>query len=203
MKKISMAIDLDRCIGCFSCEIACKNENQVALGVQYNKVFNVGPSGEYPNMEMYQVPALCQACANAPCVEVCPTGASYIDKDGLILIDSEKCIACGACMTACPYGARSYNEKADYVEKCTMCSHLLNANDQPACVKACCAKARIVGDVNDPNSEISKVVAKAGKNAHSLPDEGNNPTVRYILHKKTASWKERKSWTFFEDKLNK
>ena len=73
MKKMSMVIDLDRCIGCYSCEVACKNENHVALGVQYNKVFTVGPVGEYPDLEMYYVPAVCQACKDAPCVTACPT----------------------------------------------------------------------------------------------------------------------------------
>jgi Fe-S-cluster-containing dehydrogenase component len=200
MKKTALVIDLDRCIGCYSCEIACKNENNVALGVQYNKVFTVGPSGTYPELEMYYLPAVCQSCKDAPCVEVCPSGASYVDKDGIILIDSKKCIACLACLSACPYGARSFNEKAKYVEKCTMCSHLLNTGDKPACVKACCAKARFVGDVNDPNSEVSKIIAKAGKNARSLPDEGNKPSTRYILHDQTAKWKEKKTWTFFPSK---
>ncbi|MGE4466089.1 4Fe-4S dicluster domain-containing protein [Sphaerochaeta sp.] len=200
MKKTALVIDLDRCIGCYSCEVACKNENNVALGVQYNKVFTMGPTGKFPNLEMYYLPAMCQSCKDAPCVAVCPTGASYVAKDGVILIDSKKCIACLSCISACPYGARKFNEEAKYVEKCHMCEHLLEAGDKPACVKACCAKARTVGDVNDPNSEVSKKIANAGKNAHSLPDEGNHPSTRYILHPKTAKWQNRKSWTFFQSK---
>ncbi len=200
MKKTAIIVDLDRCIGCYSCEVACKNENHIDLGVQYNKVFTIGPTGKFPDLEMYYMPAMCQSCENPPCVSVCPTGASYIDKDGVILIDSKKCIACMSCISACPYGARKYNSKREYVEKCTMCSHLLNAGDKPACVKACCSKARIIGDVNDPNSEVSKKIAKAGKAAHSLPDEGNKPATRYILHDKTAKWQEKKSWTFFDNK---
>ncbi len=199
MKKTALVIDLDRCIGCYSCEIACKNENKIDLGVQYNKVFTMGPTGSFPNLEMYYLPAVCQSCKNAPCVEVCPTGASYVDKDGVILVDSKKCIACMSCISACPYGARKFNEKQQYVEKCTMCSHLLNAGDQPACVKVCCAKARFFGDVNDPESKVSKIIKEAGSAARSLPDEGNHPATRYILHDKTAKWQNKKSWTFFEN----
>jgi len=199
MKKTAIIIDLDRCIGCYSCEVACKNENQVDLGVQYNKVFTIGPSGTFPDLEMYYLPSMCQSCENPPCVDVCPTGASYITKDGIILVDSKKCIACLACISACPYGARKFNEGREYVEKCTMCSHLLDAGDKPACVKACCAKARTIGDINDPHSDAAKKIASAGVNAHALPDEGNKPATRYILHDKNAKWQKKKSWTFFEN----
>ena len=93
------------------------------------------------------------------------------------------------CMAACPYGARSYNPEAKVVEKCTLCHHLQEVGDQPACVKVCCAKARFFGDVDDPESDVSKVLAAAGtENVHSMPDSGNHPTVRYILHKKTGEW---------------
>jgi Fe-S-cluster-containing dehydrogenase component len=200
MKKKSMLIDLDRCIGCFSCEVACKNENNIDLGIQWNKVFTIGPTGVFPDLEMYFLPSLCQACDSAPCVAVCPTGASHVNAEGVILVDHQKCIGCMACITACPYKARSFNTKSAVVEKCTLCDHL-KAPDKPACVKACCAKARFVGDFDDPGGEIQQRIKKAGeKNVHALPDAGNSPTVRYILSEKTAKWHDRKTWVFFPEK---
>jgi len=93
------------------------------------------------------------------------------------------------CMAACPYGARSYNADTNVVEKCTLCQHLQAVGEKPACVKVCCAKARFFGDIDDPESDVSKAIAAAGpENVHSLPDSGNHPTVRYILHKKTGDW---------------
>ncbi|MCD8566853.1 MAG: 4Fe-4S binding protein [Geovibrio sp.] len=149
---------------------------------------------------MYFLPSLCQACDSAPCVAVCPTGASHVNAEGVILVDHQKCIGCMACITACPYKARSFNTKSAVVEKCTLCDHL-KAPDKPACVKACCAKARFVGDFDDPDGEIRQKIKKAGeKNVHALPDAGNSPTVRYILSEKTAKWHDRKTWVFFPEK---
>lgn len=125
----------------------------------------------------------------AECVKVCPTGATYRTDDGQILVNKEKCIGCKMCMAACPYGARSYNADTNVVEKCTLCQHLQAVGEKPACVKVCCAKARFFGDIDDPESDVSKAIAAAGpENVHSLPDSGNHPTVRYILHKKTGDW---------------
>lgn len=198
MKKKTMVIDLDRCIGCYSCEVSCKMENSVDLGVTYNKVLSMGPVGTFPEVEMYFLPTICQSCKDAPCVEVCPTEASYINEDGVILVDKTKCIGCLSCMEACPYGARSFNKNTEVVEKCTLCAHM-KGDEKPACVKVCCAKARFVGDIDDPNSEISLKLKEAGaENVHSMPNEGNNPTVKYILHKKTAKWQDRKNWKFFQ-----
>lgn len=200
MKK-TMVIDLDRCIGCYSCEIACKMENSIDLGVYYNKILTIGPVGEFPNLEMYFLPSMCQHCRNAPCVEICPTGSSHMGDDGLVLVDPYTCVGCRACIPACPYNARSFNENKDLAEKCTLCSHLTDPAEQPACVKACCAKARFVGDLDDSNSIVSqKLQGVDQENIHAMPDTGNNPTVRYILHGTTARWQQRESWQFFPKK---
>ena len=115
----AIVVDLDRCSGCFSCEIACKMENGIALGSYYNKVMTVGPFGDFPRIQQYFLPVHCQQCENAPCVHVCPTGASYRDPDtNVVLVDKAKCIGCKYCMMACPYGVRSWNKEERVVE-CT------------------------------------------------------------------------------------
>ncbi len=190
MVQKAMVLDVDRCIGCYSCVVACKLENNVALGNYWNKVLQVGPNGTFPDVEMYFLPVLCQHCDNPQCVKVCPTGASQKRDDGIVLIDKDKCIGCQYCVMACPYGVRYFNEQTKVVEKCTFCAHLVAAGKDPACVADCCAKARIFGDLDDPNSNVSKALREAGSNSvHTLVDVGNNPSVRYILHRKTATWR--------------
>ena len=102
-------------------------ENGVALGERWSKVFTVGPVGEYPDMTRYALPTMCQQCENAPCVSVCPTGASYRDGNNVVLVDKEKCIGCKYCMMACPYGVRSWNAAEKCAEKCTLCGHLTSS----------------------------------------------------------------------------
>ena len=179
MAQKTLVIDLDRCIGCYACEAACKLENNVPMGVYYNKVLTIGPVGKYPDIHQYFLPTVCQNCKDAPCLKVCPTGATYKTEDGQILVNKEKCIGCKMCIAACPYGARSFNPESKVVEKCTLCRHLQEVDEKPACVKACCAGARFFGDIDDPESDVSKAIAAAGpENVHSMPDVGNKPTVR-------------------------
>jgi len=189
-KRLALVIDLDRCIGCCGCEVSCKQENGVAVDVLWNKVVEQGPYGTFPDVEHYFLPTVCQQCDEPQCVKVCPTGASYVQTDGIVLINREKCLGCKYCMMACPYGVRSFNREKKVVEKCTLCVQLQAVNEKPACVKACAAKARFLGDLNDSGSDASRVLREAGEvNAHSLPDVGNCPKTRYILHPKTAEWR--------------
>lgn len=191
MARNCIVVNLDRCTGCFGCEVACKMENGVALGERWSKVFTVGPVGEYPDMTRYALPTMCQQCENAPCVSVCPTGASYRDGNNVVLVDKEKCIGCKYCMMACPYGVRSWSPSEHVVEKCTLCGQLTSVGEEPKCVAACCASARFYGDLDDPNSDASKALAAAGADSvHRLKDVGNGPQTAYILSAKYAEWKE-------------
>ena len=183
MARNCIVVNIDRCTGCYACQVACKMQNEVALGLAWNKVKVVGPVGEYPNMVRYPLPTMCQECENAPCLEVCPTGATYRDEEtGVILIDSEQCIGCQACMQACPYGQRCYNDQTGVVEKCNLCHDLTAKGELPACVKSCSAGARFYGDLDDPESDVSKELAKYSEDQiHTLPDTGNAPLTKYII----------------------
>ena len=195
MTRNIIDIDLDSCIGCHSCAVVCKQENNVGLGTFYNKVLTVGPSGTYPDLEMYYLPVSCQHCDNPECVSVCPTGASYKRDDGVVLVDHSKCIGCQYCVMACPYGVRYLNEEEKVVEKCTLCEQKLSQGELPQCVSQCGGNARWIGDTEagyesfegseDPLGKRRKMVEFlepfTDADVHKLPDVGNKPSYSYIL----------------------
>ena len=118
---------------------------------------------------------------------MCPTGASYKRDDGVVLVDHSKCIGCQYCVMACPYGVRAYDTSKDkgVIEKCTMCAHLIDKGEKPACVKHCPGQARKFGDLDDPQSDVSKL--RAAKKTYKLKDVGNHPGVDYAMDK--CAWK--------------
>ena len=195
MTRNIIDIDLDSCIGCHSCAVVCKQENNVGLGTFYNKVLTVGPSGIYPDLEMYYLPVSCQHCDNPECVSVCPTGASYKRDDGVVLVDHSRCIGCQYCVMACPYGVRYLNEEEKVVEKCTLCEQKLSQGELPQCVSQCGGNARWIGDTEagyesfegseDPLGKRRKMVEFlepfTDADVHKLPDVGNKPSYSYIL----------------------
>ena len=161
MTRNIIDIDLDSCIGCHSCAVVCKQENNVGLGTFYNKVLTVGSSGTYPDLEMYYLPVSCQHCDNPECVSVCPTGASYKRDDGVVLVDHSKCIGCQYCVMACPYGAISLESiglpsatsetmaqksMRSVAVRCDLCKDWMKREGKsvPACVEACPVHARSV-----------------------------------------------------------
>ena len=208
-QKRAHVIDLDRCSGCDSCVVACKFENGVTLGHYWNRVLAIGPTGEYPNVEMYWLPVACQQCVNAPCLVVCPTGASYRDPDNdVVLINKEKCIGCSYCLYSCPYGVRQLNDDLGVMEKCTLCNHITSKSDGnenhndtfdpdhavPPCVHNCSTGARYFGDLSNPDSAAAKAIAAAqaaGRQVKTLTDDtGAKPLTTYLLSKEIAEWKE-------------
>jgi len=205
-----MVINLQRCVGCEACTIACKQENHTPPGVAYAKVIKE-EVGEYPHVRRRFLPILCNHCENPPCVPVCPVGATWKRKeDGIVVVDYTICIGCRYCVTACPYGARYFDFGDNYYEplnefeqqaspeygrrwlrskrespvgnvrKCTFCLHRLVRGEEPACVQTCMPRARIFGDLNDPESEVSRLVDE--RRHFRLKEElGTEPSVYYIL----------------------
>lgn len=204
MTRLALAIDLKRCIGCTTCSMACKMQNNVPDGMLWNRVLTEGvdiydgAEGVYPNLSRTYVPFACQHCDNPACQKVCPTNATYTDDKGRVEIDYDKCIGCRMCMAACPYNARVFNWNepvrsagADYgdpevpvrpkgvMEKCTLCKERTDRGEEPMCVKCCPADARIFGDLDDPNSEISRRIRERDA-VQLLEHFGTNPKVHYL-----------------------
>ena len=158
-KRFGMLIDLSLCIGCNACAVACKQENGVPL-TKFNTWVESWDVGTGEQARRANQPKLCNHCADAPCVKVCPTGASYRTEDGVVLVDAEKCIGCKYCMAACPYQARIVQESTGVVEKCRFCWENGEPGNPPACVGTCISGARVFGDLDDPESDISKAIAQ-------------------------------------------
>lgn len=175
-----MVIDLGKCVGCHACTVACKNQNNLADGMYWNRVLTVGPEGEFPNLSMFRLPAACMHCQQAPCVEGCPTGASYRREDGIVLVEESKCMGCQYCAIVCPYDARHFDKEKGIVTKCKFCVDRLDAGQLPACVETCQLKARVVGDANDPDSEVAQLIRS--ERVQRLHEElGTEPSIYYIL----------------------
>ncbi len=214
MTHKAIITDLNRCVGCLACSVACKALNGVQIGNYWNKVMRVGPnpepdgSGKWPDVYMYFLTMSCQHCKNPECVKVCPTQASYIAEDGTIQIDKEKCIGCQFCVMACPYGVRYLNDDERVVEKCTLCEQRLNQGELPACVAQCGGNARWVGDIDEgydsfvgarnscergpEEGEYRKMTdflePFEESDVHALPQVGNDPAFRFILRR--HHWEE-------------
>ena len=181
MARYAMVMDTRRCIGCQSCTVACRVNNELPLDMIYNPVTTVGPVGVFPNIHMTYLPLICMHCANPPCVECCPTGASQQRLDGIVWVDQNKCVGCKACVMACPYGARIPNHEKGVVQKCDFCLERVEAGKAPWCVKTCHQKARIFGNLDDPSSEVHQLVYREGA-VRLLEELGTEPQVYYIVN---------------------
>ncbi len=198
-KQYGIAVDIGTCIGCGVCVIACKQEHDLppytddvpgTRGRAWNQVLSM-PEGVYPDLSVEYLYIQCMHCENPPCVEACPVkGALQKREDGIVIINKKKCDGCKGkpegprCMPACPYGVIQFDDKKGVAEGCTLCAHLVDAGREPACVKACIGGSLTFGDLNDPDSKISKALKAAGERAFVLkPEKGTNPSLRYIRPK--------------------
>jgi len=215
MPRWGMVIDLKKCIHCYACMIACKQEHFLPPGVFWSRVL-VSETGEYPRVVKLVYPVLCNHCKEAACVKVCPTGATTQRQDGIVTIDPDKCSGCQYCVIACPYQQRTFyaDDKKEYfpgqgltelevigrklyplqpgsVIKCNFCQERIDSGIQqglkpgvdrqatPACAITCPVKARHFGNLDDPDSEVSKLImVRKGYQLH--PEWGTEPSVYYI-----------------------
>lgn len=179
-KHYAMTVQVAKCIGCQACTVACKFQNNVPEEQFRTKTPALGPKGTFPNLTMTFEKEACQMCKNAPCVKVCPTKASHYNEDGVVLVDANKCVGCKYCMTACPYDARFINKETGAADKCTFCYETrVSKGLKPACVSTCLGGALSFGDINDPNSDVAKLMAKF-KSEVRKPEFGTQPSVYYI-----------------------
>jgi Fe-S-cluster-containing dehydrogenase component len=170
-------LDQSRCIGCHACTTACKSENEVPVGVTRTYVKSVDV-GVFPQARRVFQVTRCNQCEDAPCVAACPTEAMYRRADGIVDFDKSVCIGCKACMAACPYDAIFINPDDHSAEKCNMCAHRIDMGLEPACVTVCPTEAILVGDLNDPASEVARVIGREAVQVRR-PEKLTRPGVYY------------------------
>lgn len=176
--KYGFVMDNSSCIGCHACSTACKSENEVPVGVNRTWVKYV-ESGQYPDSRRSFQVNRCNHCENPPCVTICPTAAMNQRPDGIVDFNSDACIGCKACIQACPYDAIYLDPETHTAAKCNYCAHRVELELEPACVVVCPAHAIIAGDMDDPASEISRVLAKKNVTVRK-PEQGTAPKLFYI-----------------------
>src|SRR5499433_2617237 len=176
--RYGFVIDQRKCIGCHACTVACKEENQVALGVNRTWVKYI-EKGTFPDTRRYFSVMRCNHCDNAPCVAICPTVALYRRSDGIVDFNGDRCIGCKSCMQACPYDALYINPNTNTAEKCNFCAHRIESRLEPACVIVCPVQAIIAGDLDDPASHISHLIASE-QTLVRKPEAGTLPKLFYI-----------------------
>ncbi|MEZ4514165.1 MAG: 4Fe-4S dicluster domain-containing protein [Chloroflexota bacterium] len=177
-KNYGFVIDNRKCIGCHACSVACKSENEVPLSVSRTWVKYV-ETGTFPNSRRHFQVTRCNHCANPPCVRICPTQAMYQREDGIVEFDNSFCIGCKACLQACPYDAIYIDPDSHTAAKCHYCAHRTDIGLEPACVVVCPEQAIIAGDMNDPASKISQLLARNDVTVRK-PEQGTAPKLFYI-----------------------
>jgi phenylacetyl-CoA:acceptor oxidoreductase subunit 1 len=210
-----MVVDLSKCVRCYACIAACRIEHFLPIGMSWPRLMALETGGDEPTVSTYSV--RCNQCQNAPCIEVCPTGATQQRDDGIVWVDQDKCVGCRYCVVACPYqnrtflskdkdigffpgeietdfekaGKELYSHQTGTTEKCNFCAERIDAGlakglkpgidreATPACVNTCPAQALTFGDLDDPNSEVSRIIKeKGGFQLH--PEYGTDPSVYFI-----------------------
>jgi tetrathionate reductase subunit B len=172
--RFGLIIDQERCIGCEACTVACRNENRGGQGWIRVETLNVNqkdtPEGKFPDLEMHFLPRVCQHCDQPACREACPVEAIIKQEDGVVVLDEATCDGCQTCLNACPYDALFFNAKTNKAEKCNLCSHRIVKGLEPFCVICCEGQAIYFGDLNDPDSPVSQIIASG--ETYQLPPDG-------------------------------
>ena len=198
--RLGMVIDLKRCVGCNACTLACKQEHGTPAGMHFARVIT-HEVGTYPNSTRTFLPVLCNHCLDAPCAQVCPTGATYIRPDGIVMVENKKCIGCRACAVACPYMNRHFIAEgmlqdgrghlspfelvkfAEFEEgtmsKCILCAHRVDEGLEPACVVTYPTECRIFGDLDDENGPLQRLIRERNGSV-LLPECNTRPSVYYL-----------------------
>jgi Fe-S-cluster-containing dehydrogenase component len=187
MKQLAFVIDLKRCIGCDTCVIACKVENDVGTGRFRLQVLDDArqpiyekPQGVFPNLSQTWLPTMCHHCAEAPCVSACPTDTLWRrEEDGLVMLDAEKCVGCLRCAEECPYDALSFDALHGTADKCSACAHRVEVGQAPSCAVVCPTRAIHFGDIHDPESKVAQLLATR---EHKVLAEsrGAKPQIFYL-----------------------
>ena len=178
MARYGSYIDVSRCIGCYTCAVACKNWYRIEAGKGARIKIREVIKGKYPKVSYWIFPTRCMHCDNPSCVPVCPTQALYTRKDGIVALDEKKCTGCKSCLSACPYQAPYFDQKKGVVDKCDLCAERIDSGLKPYCMESCAGAAMIFGDLDEPNSEISKLIVS--EKAFTLSSQlGTGPKVYY------------------------
>jgi Fe-S-cluster-containing dehydrogenase component len=179
MPRYAMVIDTRACIGCGDCVVACKVENNLPDGVRWDWIAEA-TAGTYPHLSTRFFSQRCNQCSDATCVKVCPVQATYHWNDSnIVVVDAGKCIGCRLCIEACPYEARRVQHPDGYIGKCTFCVHRVQHGSEPACVAVCPTRAMHFGLLDDPNSNVSRLLATRRYEV-SQPPTSNEPNVFYL-----------------------
>lgn len=179
-KRYVMIVDLQRCVGCGACEVACRKEHGLPLGSSWTFVRKLGPDFVNGELAYYSLPMICNHCEDAPCLNVCPTKATYRREDGIVDVDEKRCIGCRFCMAACPYDMRVFNPELRIVQKCNHCVERLEEGKVPRCVETCHLRAKYFGDLEDVESEIQSILARHDVR-HLARELNTKPLCLYVL----------------------
>ena len=178
MATYGFVIDLKKCIGCHACTIACKAEHDIPVGANRCWVKTV-EKGRFPDAQRLFLPVLCNQCADAPCMNICPTSALFRRADGIVDLNGAACIGCKACMAACPYDQLFIDENTKTAEKCNFCANRIENKLEPACVSVCPTECRIFGDLDDPSTKVAQIVQRESFTVRK-PEKGTGPKIFYL-----------------------
>jgi anaerobic selenocysteine-containing dehydrogenase/Fe-S-cluster-containing dehydrogenase component len=178
-KHYGMLINLNKCIGCYACQVTCKAEYNLPYGIFRCKI-ETYQLGKYPDLRKFFLPRLCNHCDNAPCIEACEEGALFKNSDGIVVLNRDNCTGCQKCYEKCPYNAIEINPYTEQAEKCDFCYSKIQKGEPPVCVKSCMGKAIVFGDIRNKKTEISIALRKNQIKALN-PEFGTNPSVFYVF----------------------